>query len=167
MAETADPPAMASSPAVRAKGTSAPQVTRKSLAAGLTRSPRGSPSSSSSGQSVFPAASSSRVLRNVTSPTVVARVRVRPECTRAPAGLDATSSRSRASRARDIASAQLASAISFADASRAAKPAGDDPISSVIAASRAATAPGTMLRFTCGPPLPFGLADSEERKART
>ena len=56
--------------------------------------------------------------------------------------------------ARESASAQLASAIDLAERSSDSSPAGDDPISSVIAASRAATAPGTMLRFTCGPSFP-------------
>ena len=155
MADTAEPPAISSSRAVRAKGTSAPQVTRNPLAAGLTRSPRGSPSSSSSGQSVLPAASSSRDLRNVTSPIVVASVRGRLEWTLDPAGLDdASSSRSLRSSARDSASAPLASAIRLAASSSAANPAGEDSISSASAASRAATAPGTMLRFTCGPPSP-------------
>ena len=155
MADTAEPPAISSSRAVRAKGTSAPQVTRNPLAEGLTRSPSGRPSSSSSGQSVLPAASSRRVLRNVTSPIVVASVRPLREWTREPAGLDdASSSRSRASRARERASAQLARAIRLAASSSCAKPAGDDAISSDSAASRAAAAPGTMLRFTCGPPSP-------------
>ena len=154
VADTADPPAIPSRRAVRAKGTSAPQVARNSRAAGPARSPSGRPSPSSSGQSILPAASSSTVRRNATSPIVVASVRVRTEWTLEPAGRDERSPRSRASRARESASAQLASAIRLAAPSSAAKPAGDEPISSVIAASRAATAPGTMLRFMCGPSSP-------------
>ena len=49
VADTLDPPPMAMSLEVRSKGTSAPQVTRNSRADGLTRSPIGSPSASSSG----------------------------------------------------------------------------------------------------------------------
>ena len=49
VAETLDPPPIAASLAVLPKGTSAPQVTRKSRMDGLTRSPMGRPSASSSG----------------------------------------------------------------------------------------------------------------------
>lgn len=49
VADTGEPPAMAISSAVRANGTSAPQVARNERADGLTRSPAGRSSSSSSG----------------------------------------------------------------------------------------------------------------------
>lgn len=49
VADTDEPPAMAISSAVRANGTSAPQVARNERADGLTRAPAGRSSSSSSG----------------------------------------------------------------------------------------------------------------------
>lgn len=90
--------------------------------------------------------------RNATSPIVVTSAHVHPEWTLELTGHNERSPRSRASKARESTSAQLARTIDFAEASSAANPADDDPVSPSKASSKAATAPGTMLRFMCGPP---------------
>lgn len=90
--------------------------------------------------------------RNATSPIVVTSAHVHPEWTLELTGHNERGPRSRASKARESTSAQLARTIDFAEASSAANPADDDPVSPSKASSKAATAPGTMLRFMCGPP---------------
>ena len=100
-----------------------------------------------------------------TSPESVASVLRLREWERDPAGLEEASSRSRASSALPIASAQQASAIRLADASNDSKPGGDPRSSSENADSSAATAPGTV-RFILGLPFSSNPDDSKVREAR-
>lgn len=68
-------------------------------AAGDTLAERGTSSSSSSGQKGSPSRSRQRVARNVTSPSLVARVRALRSWAQAPSGREARSSSSRLSSA--------------------------------------------------------------------